>query len=255
MTRKFWMGAIGLGALGFAAPAVAADLADQPMATKATPAPAYVAAIYDWSGLYFGGNAGYGMSRNTWNLVTPGTGLLTPEGTNNANGAVAGGQIGYRAQLGAWVFGVEAQGDWAGLSGANLNQINPGLTDRTKINAFGLLTGQAGYAWNNALFYIKGGAAITNDKYNEIITATGAAFANAQETRFGGVVGAGFEFGFTPNWSAGVNYDHLFMGAKNVGFVSPATGLLMNTQKIGQDVDLVTARVNYKWGGPVVMKY
>src|SRR4051794_27970472 len=103
MTRKFWIVAAGLCALGIAETAIAADMAEQPMATKATPAPAYVAAIYDWSGLYFGGNAGYGMNRNTWNLVNPATGLLTPEGTNNANGAVAGGQIGYRAQLGAWV--------------------------------------------------------------------------------------------------------------------------------------------------------
>jgi outer membrane immunogenic protein len=27
------------------------------------------------------------------------------------------------------------------------------------------------------------------------------------------------------------------------------------TDRIRQDVDLVTARVNYRWGGPVVPKY
>jgi outer membrane immunogenic protein len=27
------------------------------------------------------------------------------------------------------------------------------------------------------------------------------------------------------------------------------------TDRVRQDVDLVTARVNYRWGGPVVPKY
>jgi outer membrane immunogenic protein len=253
MMKSFLLGTVGLIALGIATPAFAADLAPQTY-TKAPPA--YIAAVYDWSGLYIGGNAGYGSSRDCWNFVTPGTNVLVPQGCNNAKGAVAGGQIGYRAQIGAWVLGVEGQGDWAALTGSNVNTNAPALTDRTKVDAFGLMTGQAGYAWNNALFYVKGGAAITSDKYNEVLTATGAAFANGQETRFGGVVGAGFEYGFAPDWSAGVNYDHLFMGKANVGFTSPATGGLgNNTQSITQDVDLVTARINYKWGGPVIMKY
>jgi outer membrane immunogenic protein len=250
--KRFLLSTVGLIALEMAAPALAADL---PPAQTYTKAPAYVAAVYDWSGLYIGANAGYGSSRDCWNLVTPGTNVLTPEGCHKATGGVAGGQIGYRWQIGTWVLGLEGQGDWAGLTGSNVNTLSAALNDRTQVNAFGLMTGQAGYAWNNALFYVKGGAAITADKYNEILTATGAAFANGQETRFGGVIGAGVEYGFTPSWSAGVNYDHLFMGRNNVGFTNPATGALRNTQSITQDADLVTARINYKWGGPIIMKY
>jgi outer membrane immunogenic protein len=249
--KRFLLGTVGLIALEMATPAAAADLP----ARTYTKAPAYIAAVYDWSGLYIGANGGYGSSRDCWNLVMPGTNILTPEGCHSAKGAVAGGQIGYRWQIGTWVLGLEGQGDWAGLTGSNVNTLSAALTDRTQVNAFGLMTGQAGYAWNNALFYVKGGAAITADKYNEILTATGAAFANGQETRWGGVVGAGVEYGFTPNWSAGINYDHLFMGRNNVGFTNPATGGLRNTQSITQDVDLVTARINYKWGGPIMMKY
>ena len=69
------------------------------------------------------------------------------------------------------------------------------------------------------------------------------------------MIGAGVEYGFTPNWSAGVNYDHHFMGRNNIGFTNPATGALRNTQSITQDAGLVTARINYKWGGPIIMKY
>jgi outer membrane immunogenic protein len=44
------------------------------------------------------------------------------------------------------------------------------------------------------------------------VTATGIEFNQASDTRWGGAVGTGIEIGFAPNWSAAVEYDHLFMG-------------------------------------------
>ena len=131
----------------------------------------------------------------------------------------------------------------------------PGQTNRSKIDAFGLFTGQVGYAWNNALLYVKGGAAITDSRFNTIETATGIVTSSTgDQTRWGGTIGAGIEYGFAPNWSVGVEYDHLFMQDKTHAFTTPA-GALLQTDRIRQDVDLVTARVNYRWGGPVVPKY
>ena len=69
------------------------------------------------------------------------------------------------------------------------------------------------------------------------------------DTRWGGTVGVGFEYGFAPNWSFGVEYDHLFMGSQTANFVTPA-GAFAGSDNIKQDVDLFTARVNYKFGGP-----
>ena len=71
---------------------------------------------------------------------------------------------------------------------------------------------------------------------------------------FGGVVGVGFEYGFAPNWSAGVEYDHMFMGTQSNGFTTPA-GAFAGTDNIKQDVDLFTARINYRFGGPIVARY
>jgi outer membrane immunogenic protein len=31
--------------------------------------------------------------------------------------------------------------------------------------------------------------------------------------------------------------------------------LVFQTDRVRQDVDLVTVRVNYRWGGPVIAKY
>jgi outer membrane immunogenic protein len=68
------------------------------------------------------------------------------------------------------------------------------------------------------------------------------------------VVGVGLEYGFAPNWSFGFEYDHLFMGARDVSFTTPG-GAFDGTDRIRQDVDLFTARINYKFGGPVVARY
>ncbi|MBB1092473.1 porin family protein [Rhodopseudomonas palustris] len=240
--KKFLLGSVALIALG-AAPAMAADLAARPYAK----APPIIAAVYDWSGFYIGANGGWGTSRKSWDFY--GVGGLAAEGSHDASGATAGGQIGYNWQAGSWVFGLEAQGNWADFKGSNVSFVAPTVTNQSKIEAFGLFTGRIGYAWNNALLYAKGGAAVVSDKYNFYPTATGLTIASASETRWGAAVGAGFEYGFTPNWSFAVEYDHLFLDKKDVTFTNGTA------DRIKQDADIVTARINYRWGGPVVAKY
>jgi outer membrane immunogenic protein len=255
--NKFLLGAVGLVAM--ANTATAADLAARPY-TKAPPP--MIAALYDWSGFYIGANGGWGSSRKCWDINNNFGAIVPPfrEGCHDATGGVAGGQIGYRWQASAWVFGLEAQGDWADLRGSNTSLffVPVGVdSNRSKIDAFGLFTGQVGYAWNNVLWYVKGGAAVTDDKYKGFVTTTGVVFDTAKETRWGGTVGTGLEYGFAPNWSVAVEYDHLFMGNRNVSFTSvlPPIGSFSRTDNIRQDVDLITARVNFRWGGPVIAKY
>ena len=232
-------------ALGAAAPAVAADLAARPY----TKAPPMIAAAYDWSGFYIGINGGGGSSHNCWTFAG------ASEGCHDATGGTVGGQVGYRWQTGPWVFGLEAQGNWADFTGDNISTLFVGDRNRTRIDAFGLFTGQVGYAWNNVLLYVKGGAAVTDSKYDIFAVPGGGLLASAgNDTRWGGTVGVGLEYGFAPNWSVGLEYDHLFMQDRTVNFVTPA-GLPAGSDTIRQDVDLFTARVNFKFGGPVIAKY
>jgi outer membrane immunogenic protein len=255
--KKFLLGTVV--ALGMIGPAVAADLP----ARTYTKAPAVVpVAVYDWSGFYIGINGGGGWSHKCWD-VTNILGVTLPaalaEGCHDATGGVVGGQIGYRWQSASWVFGLEAAGEWANLRGSNASLLAAGLvTDQSKINALGFFTGQVGYAWNNVLWYVKGGAAVASDKYNGFLTATNVGLDNASETRFGGVVGTGLEFGVTPNIILGVDYQHAFMGTRAISFAPNVfvPGLaLSRIENIRQDVDVVTARLSYKFGGPVVARY
>jgi outer membrane immunogenic protein len=254
--KKMLLGAVGLAAVAsMAAPAAAADLAARPY-TKA-PAP-MMAAIYDWTGFYIGLNGGGGSAHKCWDINNDLGATVAPafrEGCHDATGGMAGGQLGYRWQMTNWVFGLEAQGDWADFRGSNPSAFLAGATNQTKIDAFGLFTGQVGYAWNSVLWYVKGGAAVANDSYRGFNTATTVVFDTAHQTRWGGTVGTGLEFGFAPNWSVAVEYDHIFMGSQNVTFTSVATGLPSRTDNIHQDVDMATVRVNWRWGGPVIAKY
>src|SRR3954451_18515111 len=100
---EIWLAATALGAMVPLGSGFAADLP-----VKAKP---IVAAAFDWSGVYVGMHAGYGGGMKNWE--TAGTG-----GSFVARGPLVGGQIGINKQLGSLVVGVELEGSWADIRGA-----------------------------------------------------------------------------------------------------------------------------------------
>ena len=247
--KKFLLGTLGLVAM--VAPAVAADLP-----VKAPPP--MIPPMFNWSGFYIGGNGGWGRSDDCWNLFAPvGVGgALEPVGLDHASlchdrsGGVIGGQIGYRWQTPGshFVWGFEAQGDWANLRGTRVSVFDPALALTTKVDAIGLFTAQWGFAWDTWMWYVKGGAAVTDNNF--ALADTGFGLVSLSATRWGGVVGTGFEYAFTPNWSVGFEYDHLMMGGRDTLFPGIVDPLLVGSvSRINQNVDMVTIRFNYRFGG------
>ncbi len=51
------------------------------------------------------------------------------------------------------------------------------------------------------------------------------------DTRWGGTIGAGLEYAFAPNWSVGVEYNHLFMQDRTYNFTAPG-GVAFGTDRI-----------------------
>ena len=242
--KKFFLATVGLVAFASAAaPALAAD-----MAVKAPP-PAPLPVIYNWSGFYIGANGGWGQSHSCVDFFNAvGTDFAT--GCGDRSGGLFGGQIGYRWQANQFVFGLEAQGDWADLSSSRVSLFNPTLSTNVKTDSIGLFTAQIGWAWNASLLYVKGGAAVTDNRLDVIDNLTGIGLVSASATRWGGTLGVGFEYGFAPNWSIGAEYDHLWMGNANNSFsvVDPRLVGILN-DRVNQDVDMVTLRINYRFGG------
>jgi outer membrane immunogenic protein len=105
--------------------------ADQPMASpQLYPAPFIPRQAVEWTGLYFGANAGYGWSQQSATTLFEGDlqggtttlrGLGATElsgttvlGSGALDGAIAGGQIGFNWQAGMAVFGAELDAQWSG---------------------------------------------------------------------------------------------------------------------------------------------
>jgi outer membrane immunogenic protein len=249
--KKVLVAALGLLALAIA-PARAADLPVQAYKT-----PVMIPAYYDWSGFYTGLNGGGGTSFGCWTITENAGVPVNPasQGCHTATGGVGGAQIGYRLQTYGWVYGLEFQGDWSGLKGSGASDaVLVPATNMTRVDAFALLTGQIGYAWDKVLFYVKGGGAVASNRYSTAFSPSGVVYNQASETRWGGAIGTGVEFSFAPDWSVAFEYDHLFMGSHNVDF--GATNLAVGrSDTISQGIDVGTVRINYRWGGPVIAKY
>ena len=169
--KKLWFAAaLGLAVVGIA-PASAADLAAKPYVKAPPPPPP----IYDWTGFYIGANGGWGESHSCVDFVTA-LGTFA-SGCGDRSGGVVGGQIGYRWQFNQFVVGVEGQGDWADLSNTRVSLFNPTLSTTAKTEGIGLITGQVGWAWNAALLYFKGGAAVTGNRLTIFDNTTGSVWS------------------------------------------------------------------------------
>ncbi len=125
--------------------------------------------------------------------------------------------------------------------------------------AFGLITGQVGYAWNNVLFYVKGGGAVVGDKYDFALRPV---FVGAGTVRSGQRNALGRHRGRRPR----VRLRTELVGWRRVQphlprqphrhFTLHTVGtVLSRTDRISQDVDMGLVRVNYRWGGPLIAKY
>jgi len=276
--------AAAVAVLGFSS-AQAADLAARPY-VKAPP----LAAVYDWTGFYVGGNFGYGWGENTnpsLNLVNPGnvgnitsfliTGL--PGFTNgnqfpnlNPNGVFGGLQFGYDKQFGSWVIGavtdIQASDFHASrlvTTSAVTTGANADESLSARINWFGTLRGKAGYAVNDWLLYGTGGLAYgrTSSSIGFACTPGGVActginfLGSAAETRVGWSAGAGVSKAFG-NWNVGVEYLHVDLGRSSVTAIDQ-TGVVPTTtitQSQRFVVDTARFTLNYKFGNtPVVAKY
>jgi outer membrane immunogenic protein len=107
-------GVLTISALLIAAPLSAASAADMPLK-----APPLVAAPWDWTGFYLGGNIGYSWGRDsnttTGALIFPSPLGLGTTDSPNVKGVIGGFQGGYNWQLAPqWLLGLEADFDLSG---------------------------------------------------------------------------------------------------------------------------------------------
>ena len=203
MKRLFVTALLSILAAGHA---LAADL-PQPMPPPPQAPATYVptvAPVYNWGGIYFGPNGGYGIGSSQWSNTVAATNGLTSTGSFGLTGFLAGATVGANFQADAFVFGIEGDFDASWLDGTSTNAFCTGIaggvtTCETKNTWLGTARGRIGYASDRVLFYGTGGAAFGNIE-------SGVAGGFQSSTEPGWTAGAGVEVAFADNWTARVEY-------------------------------------------------
>jgi outer membrane immunogenic protein len=270
MKKLLIAGAISIAS---AANAYAADIsmpapAPAPMYTKAPPP------TYSWTGFYLGLNAGYGWGDNNVSFTGDPTflgpliaaGDLPASLSPNAKGFVGGGQVGYNWQNGIVVYGIEADIQYANITGTASASTGappaPFVTTsaQNKVDWFGTLRPRLGFtATPNFLIYATGGLAygevassassvVTGPPPDSCATSLACTSGAASQTRAGWTAGGGVEYALASPWSIKVEYLYVDLGRESYAMPSPllpTAAYLQATTEFHENV--VRAGVNYKF--------
>jgi len=226
-----------------AAPAMAADLpVEVPAYVERPPA----IGLWNWTGFYIGGNAGYVRSSGSVDISAfsvPNTGGAPLLSLSETMGGLAGGvQAGANWQTGNAVFGIEA--DFQGTSQSVSDSmtvvdvsgaINPNMpgalitaSNTDRITSFGTVRGRLGVASGRWLFYATGGWAYWT--WSSTLTVSGLGTASFSNFQGGSTLGGGVEFALADAWTVKVEY--LFLQSttiSNTPFVA-RPDVLVNTK-------------------------
>jgi opacity protein-like surface antigen len=209
------------------------------------------AAAISWTGIYAGANLGAGFGRAAWSDPF---GPVSIGDQNHVGGALLGGQAGANYQIGAIVYGIEAAGSWAPLTGTascfagNPNQVIAGQDCGTRVGALAMLTGRVGYAVDRTLYYAKAGPAWGHSTFD--LNFAGAApeqLASTNVNRWGWTIGGGVEHALTREWSIVGEYKYVDLGSASVSFAGvPAALAPIALEAINQRYQVLTLGMNYK---------
>jgi opacity protein-like surface antigen len=202
--------------------------------TKAKAPPAPIVEAVNWTGFYIGGFGGATQGTADWDW---GFGASVAP---HIGGFLFGADAGYNYQFGNYVLGVEADiagtdtkgGTACGPLTALVIQSMFQMTCNAKIDWIATATARAGFTWDRALFYVKGGGAWTDEQFsatcntapiagfplfciNPAATAQSTGFS-ASTTRGGWVLGFGTDFALSRNWFARAETDYISFGDTNV---------------------------------------
>src|SRR5438132_4522343 len=242
----------------------------------------------EWTGIYFGVNAGYGWAQGSANTGFGGgaanTALLIPAGattpfglgetelggtsrvgSSSPRGGIAGGQVGFNWQAGMVVFGAEFDAQWSGQSNAVsliCTPPIPGCTATEAVKIRSLTTGRAriGLAFDWLMPYVTAGGVLVNAR-DDLTVNVGGASANFQplsNTTLGWTAGAGVDVALSSNWSARFEYLHIRANGITSSVLIP--GFLGNgtaSETASYRDNIVRVGLNYRIGprgGPGVLE-
>ncbi len=256
-----------------------ASAADWPVSAPQLYGPGRLMQV-EWTGLYFGVNAGYGWAQGSSNIAFAGGqggtgGTTTPLGlgptelsdtrvigSGNLSGAIAGGQMGFNWQSGMVVFGAEVDAQWSGQQKtiSAICTFDCVATEAMKIKSIVTGRGRIGLAFDWLMPYVTAGGALVNAQNDLIVTAAGVTgiFKPLTTTTLGWTAGAGFEVALSSNWSARLEYLHIRANDLNsTASIPNVLGTGIAAEHAERRNNIMRVGLNYRFGprgGPGVLE-
>jgi outer membrane immunogenic protein len=257
---RFLLALLATTGLVFAAGSAAA--ADHKLLTKAPP-PAPTAPVYSWTGLYFGGSAGFLTDSLDGSFVFP------PPATWHIDhqSVIVDAHVGAQYQFANIVLGVEGNFIDTFRNGGSTDTCHPpascaaGSTETARlVDDMWTFGGRAGLAAGASLLYVTGGYAGGAKFINDVHSANGALFESTKTTHNGSYIGGGVDWMISHNLVGGVEYRHYEFGSQTAVPVLAGSGLpnAFDTWTVKTKADTLSARLSwlFNWGGgPVMSKY
>ena len=242
--KKLASGIVALTAL-IATPAMAAD-----MPVKAAPAPL----LFSWTGCYLGVHAGAG-----WQVSSYTGGGHIASGV----GGLGGAQAGCNAQWRQFVIGIEGEFWGSSLYDREYFQEGSFSTDSYSRNRWdGAISVRSGVAFDRAFIYGKLGVVWGKFDYTTDVVFPGGTATERGDAIFTGVlIGVGFEYALTDNWTTKFEYNYIDYGNTIVNFTSvecnPACTTFTFSQAIKETKQIAKIGVNYKFAydNPISARY
>jgi outer membrane immunogenic protein len=234
--KKLALGIVALTAL-FAAPAVAADLSFK--------APLPPPPVFSWSGCYLGVHVGAGWQSSSFTGGTTGISVAPASGV----GAIGGAQAGCNLQYRQFVIGVEGEFWGSSLSDRFAVVEGPFSEDLRSRNRWdGAISVRSGVTFDRAFIYGKLGVVWGKFDYTGDIT-TGPGITIRGDAIFTGVlIGVGFEYALTDNWTTKFEYNYIDYGNKLVNFTECAGAVCIAFSETVKEIkQIAKIGVNYKF--------
>jgi outer membrane immunogenic protein len=227
----------------------AGQAADLPV--KAPPPPPLP--IFSWTGFYIGGNVGAAWTNR--HVTDSFSGLEFSRASDAV--FVGGGQIGFNYQINAFVLGVEWDVDAVGSNnnrvgnGVLIGGAGPFAVRNSGDRWMSTLAARLGVANDHWLAYIKlgvGEVGVSNFTIANLTTGVSVA-SGTSRTRTGGMLGLGFEYAFTNNWTAKAEYDVIELSDRSFGVPANAPFLIGDVfTNRGNTVQAFKIGFNYLFG-------
>ena len=207
---------------------------------------------YNWSGVYFGGDGGFGWETAKGTLTDAASNLLTAY-NYRVNGPVAGLFAGGNYQLNKVVLGIEGDWQWSNLTG-NSQALAPlgaagtfpsgPLMVSTTVKDYASVRGRLGLAFDRFLAFGTAGWAWGNPLTSYALVGA-APFVDQDRRSTGWTAGVGVDYAITESAVARIEYRYTSLATPS--FVSVAT----NSAEVSNRAPIsdLRAGIAYKFGG------